>query len=272
MRGIFNLILQKYFKVMTVGIQNELEYRFNFFVKILFSFIPLLTSILVWFAIANYSESKYGYTMKEIVTYYFIMSIVSNLVESGNAENTANDIRTGDLNKYLIKNINYMAYRFFLDVPRRIIFILVAIIPFSVLGYFFKDFLAIHADLNTILYFILSLVLGYIINFFINFLLSIYSFYFSEVTSLFTSYAVLRNIISGNVFPLNILPKYVYQVLIITPFSFIGYFPTSILLNKFNQKDIVYLLLLGVGWIILLFVLCKLIWRAGLKRYSAFGG
>lgn len=264
--------LKKYMKVMSVSIQNSLEYRFNFFTQLFFSFIPFAVNILIWFSIDGYSKDKYGYTLKEIVSYYFIILIVDNIIQSNMHWQISEDIKTGQINKYLIKTMDYMAYNFFLDLPKRLVFIALGLLPVSAVGLFLRSYLLITINFKILAFFLMSLVLGYLINFFLNFLLSEYSFYFSDVTGLFGSYSVLKNILSGKFFPLNIIPNLLFRFLMATPFQFGGYFPAAILLNKLPQNEIINITLLGCGWVIVLYILCVLLWKSGLKKYSAFGG
>lgn len=263
---------RKYIKVMSIGLQNELEYRFNFLITLFYSFIPFTVNILVWFGITNFSQDKFGLTLKEIVSYYFIILIVDNIIKNNMELTIANDIKTGNINKYLIKTIDYISYQFFLDLPKRIVFIATGGIPILIIGFFLRNYIVITTDIHMIAYFVAALLIGYIINFLLNFIISECSFFFSEVTGFFSSFNVLKNIVSGKIFPLNIIPKAIFQFIMITPFHFIGYFPAMILLNKFTTKEIINTLLIGVIWIIALLIFCRFLWKLGLKKYSAFGG
>lgn len=263
---------KKYLKVMNIGLQNMFEYRFNFLSNLIFSFIPFATNLLIWFAVFNTTENKLGYNIKEITTYFFVLLIVDNLVVNNSQWEIANDIKTGMLTKYLIKPLNYMAYIFYKDLPNRLIHIVVGVLPITFIGLLLKKYLVIYLSFNILIFFIISLVIGYIINFLLNFLISELSFYFSEVSNFFPPINVLKDIISGKVFPLNIVPKSIYQLLLFTPFQFIGYFPVMIILNKYSEREIIQTLFLGIGWVFILYVLCKVLWRKGLNKYSAFGG
>lgn len=264
--------LQKYIRVMYTGIQNEMEYRANFLMSLFFSLIPFAVNILIWFAVSDFSESKFGLSLNGIVSYYFVILIVHNLTKSNIVWSIANDIKNGDINKYLIKTIDYLAYQFFLDMPKRAVFFILGVPPWIILGFCLKGYLEINVSFKTIAYFTLALILGYTINFLINFLISISSFYFSEVTGLFTSYNIVSDIISGKIFPLSILPKRLFQFFTFAPFQFISYFPAIILLNKLTDKEVINNFILELLWIVILFVICRIVWRKGLRNYSAYGG
>jgi ABC-2 type transport system permease protein len=257
---------------MGVGIQNELEYRFNFLSRLFFSSVPIIVNIFVWSSISNFSKNNFGYSLKEIVSYYIIVFFIGNIIQCDIQWLIANNIKLGDINKYLIKTISYMAFRFYFDFSKRIVYIVIMLFPMAIMCIVYRNYLPILVDFKRITFFIVALFCGYTVNFLLSFIIGEYSFYFSEVTSLFSSYNVLKNIVSGNIFPLSIIPKQVYQILMITPFQFLGYFPAMILMNRFTQKEIINNLVLGFVWILVLFLSSRFIWRKGLSKYSAFGG
>jgi len=257
---------------MAVALQDQFEYRFNFVSNILFSLIPFFTNLLIWIAISKYSKNTFNLSIKEIISYYFIILILENVLGGGLLWNIANDIKSGDLNKYIIKPINYMLYQFFSNIPVRIVYALISIIPITVVGFILREYLVITLNIKIVLCFLTSVVIGFIINFLIGFILSEISFYFAEITSLFGAVNILSAVVSGRVFPLSIVPKSIYNILRITPFQYSAYFPSLILLNKLSEKEIFSGLLIGLLWVSGLYFLANRLWKVGLKKYSAIGG
>ena len=117
-----------------------------------------------------------------------------------------------------------------------------------------------------------SSLLGYLINFFIDFLIGLYSFYFSNVSSLYSSIKVLRSLSSGNIFPLLMLPTKIFFTLQILPFMYTSYIPTMLLLEKTSFDMILENLFISVAWLSVLCLFSAILWKSGMKRYSAYGG
>lgn len=266
------MFLGKYGKVANISLQNNIEYRWNFFINLIFSFIPFLANIMLWICIYGHNGEAFGFTLKEMLTYYFVILIVENLITNTTTYEVAKDIRLGDISKYLIKPINYMGYNFMKAVPKNLLFIVFGGIPLIILGFFLRGYLTIKISVLNISCFVLALVIGYLINFLLNYLLSILAFFFSEVNSMFVAIDVLKGIITGKLFPISIVPKMLYNFLMITPFQFTAYLPTVILLDKLSVNEVYKNLIIGTLWVILLFVLSKVMWKKGLRKYSAFGG
>jgi len=74
----------------------------------------------------------------------------------------------------------------------------------------------------------------------------------------------------GN-YPISIYPQWLKAVLMIIPFSFIGYFPVHELLLSTNQFTLETLINFSSGWIIF-YLVYQFFWKQGLKKYQSIGG
>lgn len=265
-----NTLMRAYIKISNLSFQNQMEYKTNFIMTFLYRLLPFMINILVWLAISD--SSTFTMSKDEIVTYYMVGLITSNLVVCSIQNEISEDIRMGTINKYLIKPINYFGYQFMKDVAFRITFIILGIIPIAILFSLMKSYIVLQFHMGYCVLFIVSIMIGYIINFLMSFLLSELSFYFNNVSVLFSASDVLKNIISGSVFPLMLLPAQIADVLMILPFSYISYFPTIILLQDYSIENVLVRLLIGIIWCIVLGELCHITWKQGIKSYSSFGG
>lgn len=262
----------KFLKIIEISIQSQFEYKINYLINFIFSFIPFFTNILLWIAIFNNNENMFDYNYNSIVSYYFIILIVDNFINSKVVWSISNDIKNGDINKYLIKPFNYKLYNFLLDFPNRLNFIVLGFIPVCIVAFVLRSSLQLNLSAINISVFIISLFIEYVISFLINYLLSILSFFLSDVGSLFVAVNILKGLVTGSVFPLDMLPSYICQILICLPFSHMGYNQTLILQNQNSIGTLIFILVSGLFWIITLLVLSSLFWRLGLKKYSSFGG
>lgn len=265
-------MFRKYRKIMTVSLQNFMEYKFHFITSIICSFIPFGVNSLIWLAIGNYSKEGYGYTIREMISYYFIIMIVTTIIKCEITWQICDEIKNGGLSKYLMKPCSYLSYHFFCDLPKRLAFIVCGFFPILVLYLCIQDWLAISLSVETAVLFVLSMFIGYIINFFIYYILGILSFYFSEVNGIVGAYTVVVSILSGKVFSLSLLPGGIRELLMVTPFQYVGYVPVTVMQNRYSNTELLQVLGIGIVWIIVLYGISKLIWHNGLNKYSAYGG
>ena len=261
--------MKKYFKIFKISLISYLEYRVNFVLSFLFSLVPFSVSVLLWVAVAKHSEFI---KVKEVVSYYFVILIVKNITTTNSIIRFSDDIRLGELNKYLLKPYNYCFYNLMADLPERIVFIVMNFIPLILIYTFLHNYIKLDLSLIKIFFFIIFLILGYLINFFIDFLIGLYSFYFSKVSSLYTSIKVLRNLSAGNIFPLLMLPAKIFLTLQFLPFMYTSYVPTMLLLERTSFDLILKNLFISIIWLSILCLLSAILWKRGMKRYSAYGG
>lgn len=262
--------MKTYLKIINLSFQNQMEYKLNFIMTFIYRLFPFAINILVWLSVSN--TSHFLMSKSEIITYYMIGLVTSNLVVCSIQNEISDDIRNGTINKYLIKPISYFGYQLMKDVAFRFTFIILGIVPITISFYLMKKYITLGLNVLYVILFIVSVIIGYMINFFLSFLLSELSFYFTNVSVLFAASDVLKNIVSGAVFPLALLPPNIAEILSLLPFSYIAYFPTIILLEQYSVTEIILKLALGVLWCVALALNSRAVWRKGLKTYSSFGG
>lgn len=263
--------MRKYYWVLKNEVQNTLEYRFNFISSFLFSLVPLCVNVLLWIAVAQNTNS-FEMGINEIISYYFIILISSNLTESNIAPLISKDIRLGDLNKYLIKPCNYSLYYMAKDISSKILFIIMNVCPLIILFALLNRYLIFRISISRLIIYCILILLGYLINFLIDQLIGYYSFYFSKINYFYSTIKVFRNIMAGSIFPLNLLPQRWFSVFSILPFSYAVFFPSSIILTNRYDSEIWYIFLGAVIWSIILLGICIALWKKGLNHYSSFGG
>jgi ABC-2 type transport system permease protein len=98
------------------------------------------------------------------------------------------------------------------------------------------------------------------------------AFWVLEVSTFIFILFAFEYIASGHLFPLDILPRGVQQVLALTPFPYQLYFPVSIYMGKTTGAALVQGLLIQFLWVAATYALARFAWRRGIKHYSAVGG
>ena len=263
--------VRTYCRIFRTSLASQLEYRVNFISSFLFSLVPFGVNTLLWIAAAQGSEDMPLGT-EDIVTYYFVTLIVSNVTTTVSVFRISDDIRLGDLNRHLLKPCSYALYQLMLDLPQRVVFIVLNAVPLTILYVLLQKHIALHPTGYNVIVFAALSAAGYLINFLIDFLIGLYSFYFSRVSSLYTSIRVLRNISAGTIFPLLLLPDSFFNLLNLLPFLHTSYIPTMFLMGHIPEEAACAGIFKAIGWVFLLSAACALLWRRGMRRYSAYEG
>jgi ABC-2 type transport system permease protein len=77
--------------------------------------------------------------------------------------------------------------------------------------------------------------------------------------------------LSGQIAPLTLFPSSIQTVAALLPFRWTIGFPVELLLGRLSPVEA----LMGLGaqavWLVVSFVLVRIVWRAGVRIYSAVG-
>ena len=260
---------------MRIGLQNSLEYRFDFFVGIISSLFPVLIQIFLWYALyggTDTGESMYGYDFAQMMAYVAIAGTVSRFVSTGIEHTVNGDIHSGGLATYLVRPVKYVQFRVFQTIGSKFTSIITFAIFTIIVLIILNLTLGFEIILTNILFFLIALMFATVLNFYLYFLISLVAFWLTEVGSLFGILNVTLMVLSGGVFPISIFGEWYIRVSQFLPFSYTTYFPISVITGAFDIKTIITGMIVQVVWIIGLWFISKIVWKIGLTKYVAVGG
>jgi ABC-2 type transport system permease protein len=115
-------------------------------------------------------------------------------------------------------------------------------------------------------------VLTALLQFFISYAMAMLAFWLLEISTFIFILFAFEYLASGHLFPLDLLPPLVKQILYLTPFPYQLYFPISVYLGKAAGADLWCGLAVQLCWVLAAYLFARFMWRRGVKHYSAFGG
>jgi ABC-2 type transport system permease protein len=271
---------RKYFNIFRVSLIERMTYRGDFLLATFLRFLPMITTILLWQAIyrgtddTSLGSNKITFTLNQMISYLLLVHI-SRMFSSmpGLAGGIAREIRDGSLRKYLLQPLDMTGYLLSYRVAHKVSYIMASAFPYAVLFFFCRGyFTSPSPDALTWAAYALSLVLGFVIGFFFEVCMGLAGFWILEVTSLLYIVQTVNFFVSGHMFPVDLLPAPWPVILKALPFSYLAYFPATVILGKVQGADLVQGLAVELAWAVGLVLLARWMYRRGLKRYSAFGG
>jgi ABC-2 type transport system permease protein len=269
-------IVRKYSHVLSVGIQNNLTYRFNFLARTLFSFIPLIAILYMWRTIyeGKGPDAAVGsYTLAQMISYYLLTTIVDALSAVTEDDwQIAGDIKDGNISQFLLKPIDYLTYRLCLFFSGRVSYLAVAALPLALFVLCLHQYFVWPTHWSTVGFFLLSVALTAFLQFFMSYTMAMLAFWVLEVSTFIFILFAFEYIASGHMFPLDILPQGLQQVMQFTPFPYQLYFPVSIYMGKTTGSALANGLVIQTCWVILMYGLARFAWAKGIRKYSAVGG
>jgi ABC-2 type transport system permease protein len=271
--------VRKYFNIFRVSLIERMAYRGDFLLGTVLRFLPLVTTILLWQAVFLGSQKdRLGkgdseYTFREMIAYLLLVHI-SRMFSSmpGLAVGVARDIREGTLKKYLLQPLDMVGYLVSYRAAHKAAYIATSALPYALLFYVCRDFFDVLPDASTFAAYVLTLLLGFVIGFFFEIGIGMIGFWFLEVSSFLYVINTLNFFLSGHMFPLDLLSPGLARALKLLPFHYLAYFPAAVFLGKIQGEELVRGIIVEVVWAVGLIVMTRLLYRRGLRHYSAYGG
>ena len=262
--------MKKYWQVYLSAIQDAFADRARLAVYVLQDFIAPLVSILLWIGVYRFSgKTASGWELDRLISYYLMVAFLS-LTLNHYIEFSIGfrDIKLGGLVKYLVKPVSYLGYVFAGSNGWKTVRFLFALLPYSLLIMFFKQYFNVSASLPSVASAALFAAIAYLMIFFYKFLLGISSFWVVENYGLVNFFWMIQTLLSGLLIPIDFFPNWIKTVTWFLPFRFFYYLPVKLIIERQGLGD--YLPDLGVAviWVILLGWISASLYRKGLKNFS----
>ena len=100
----------------------------------------------------------------------------------------------------------------------------------------------------------LSLLLTALLQFFISYAMAMLAFWLLEISTFIFILFAFEYVASGHLFPLDILPPTLKQILYLTPFPYQLYFPISLYLGRVAGADLWRGLAVQLFWVLAAYV------------------
>lgn len=263
--------LSKYFVVTKLTWDEIFTYRLNFVIWRFRSVLSLLTIYFLWFSVIPKDTNVLGYTQSLMLTYVVGAYFVGAIVFSTRTFEIAENINNGDLSIFLLRPINYFFYWFTKDLGDKAVNITFSIVELLLFLLFIHPPFFIQTDVFMIIIFFIAVFLAILIIFFINILISFGGFWSPEIWAPRFIFLTLVTFLAGIWFPLDILPKFFFEIIKLLPFTYLLYFPVKIYLGQLPLDQIYFGFTVSLLWIAFLYLLVRFVWKRGLRLYVAYG-
>jgi len=264
----------KYLVSFSVGLREALEYRANFFTSILGAVAPIVIQTALWnrlYAPGSAGDTLFGFTYVQMLGYVVVANIVSRLVRTGFEYDLNDDIRSGGLDRFLVKPIDYFGFRMARFAGAKSAETVAMAVALVVALALLASLAAFPVSLAAVLGFAAALALAFLLNFLLFWCVGLLGFWLTEIGFLFEAVRIVVITASGGVFPLSVFGPAAQSVLEALPFRFTIQFPTEVLCGRVAGSALAWGLALAAAWSAALAVLARVIWSAGLRRFVAVG-
>jgi ABC-2 type transport system permease protein len=261
-------LLRAFPTLLRVGFAEAVAYRAELVIWMLTTTMPLVM-LALWTAVAR--EGPFGrFGRDDFIAYYLAALIVRTLTSCWVVWEMNQEIRSGTLSLRLLKPLHpFLAYvsQHLAAIPlRAAIAVPVAAIMLVVTG-------ADHVARDPVVLAIipLSIAGAWLITFVSMTILGSLAMVMERSIAVWEVWMGLFAVMSGYLVPLELLPAPLPQIATWLPFRYMLGFPVELIIGLADRAAALRGLAIQAGMILALCGLSSVVWRAGLRRFEAYG-
>ena len=247
---------------LRIGIANEMQYRVNFFIQLLQSFIALATGLIGLWLVFSHTTELGGWSQPELLAVMGIYILMGGVIQSAiqpNMQRLMGEIQEGTLDFALTKPVDGQVlvsireFRFWqlTDVVVGLVVLVIAVVQMQT-----------RIGTWQALAFVVTLILGVIMIYCFWLILTTTAFWLIRIWELVN---LFQGLYAAGRWPVTIYPDWLRLGLtFLVPVAFAVTVPAQALTNRLTP----FTLLGALGVTVLLVALSRFIWRLGVRSYS----
>lgn len=258
-------------RLWQVNWAEQWQYRANLLMYLLYWLVSPIIYLAVWTSIANQKGSVNGFTANDFITYYMVLLICDQVTSNIVIHTFGYKIQDGTLSGELVRPIHPMLTNGLVNNIAFKALTMMGLTPIWIILYFLykPDFSGMM--LGNILLALPALILAFFIGYLLSASITSLAFWTTRVYSIHEFYFALILLFSGQFVPLTLMPKIVQDIAQYLPFQLLIYYPIQLILGKLSAQQIAQGYVMSLIWLGISGLLFYLVWRNGVKRYSAVG-
>ncbi|MBK7455776.1 MAG: ABC-2 family transporter protein [Anaerolineales bacterium] len=258
-------------RLWQVNWAEQWQYRANLLMYLLYWLVSPIIYLAVWTSIANQKGSVNGFTANDFITYYMVLLICDQVTSNIVIHTFGYKIQDGTLSGELVRPIHPMLTNGLVNNIAFKALTMMGLTPIWIILYFLykPDFSSMM--LRNILLALPAMILAFFIGYLLSASITSLAFWTTRVYSIHEFYFALILLFSGQFVPLTLMPKVVQDIAQYLPFQLLIYFPIQLILGKLSAQQIAQGYVMSLIWLGISGLLFYLVWRNGVKRYSAVG-
>jgi ABC-2 type transport system permease protein len=255
--------------LVRVSFSEVVAYRAELVIWALTATLPLIM-LALWSSVASEGPVA-DLSQADLARYFAATLVVRQLTSVWIVWEFPYEVRTGGLSAWLLKPMHPLFYDLFEMLSAMPIRLLLLVPLVGAVVLWRPELLAVPEPLALAL-FVPALALGFALHFAIQACFAMLAFWIDRAEGLWMVFFAAFAFLSGYVAPLALFPDAVRPALRFLPFRAMHGLPTELLAGQLAPAHALPELLAGVGWLAVALLVGAVLWRAGLRRYGAFGG
>jgi ABC-2 type transport system permease protein len=266
MRGLAGVYAQQF----RITLASFVQYRASIFIWMIGGVLEPVIYLVVWSVVSRTRGGAVGgFRAEDFAAYFIAMMLVNHFTYTWIIYEFEYRIRHGSLSIALLRPLHPIHSDIVDNVTSKLISVPLLAGTALILTLLFRP--AFHISPWALAAFVPALLLAFAVRFLIEWTLALAAFWTVRVSAINQGYFVVVLFLSGQVAPLSLLPDPLQVAAAILPFRWILYFPVELLLGRLTPAETLTGLSILLGWLAAALILLAVVWRAGVRVYSAVG-
>jgi ABC-2 type transport system permease protein len=264
------VLFESYVGHFRVTLTRYMTYRVELVIWLISMILQPVVFMAVWRSAAqNVGGTISGFSRVDIAEYFIIAMLVNHATMAWVMWEWDARVRQGELS-YLLLRPNHVFHR---DLGENVTFKFATfpVMLATALLLLLATGARISPTEHTASLFAPCFVLGFCLRFTVDWLCAMGAFFTKRVDALNVLYFFMLLLFSGQMAPLPFLPAPMRAIADFLPFRWTVDFPARLLMGKLSDAQIVNGLAAQFAWSLVICGLCVLVWRRGLRGYTAVG-
>lgn len=254
-----------------LAVLSHLEYRLNFFIDAYFQ--PIITSLVeiaLWYGIWHQGgfESLNGFGLESYLSYALWATFVARVTANWMYEfRMMEDIVSGKLNAILLRPFSFYSFYLSQFIGYKLAVLVGSFAVPLVIGFYFD--LPTYFERLPLVFLLLFFYLIFVHT--LSFFLASFSFFMTRAHSLTVGKNIALWMLSGELFPLDLIPEHLAKWVILSPFASGAYIPVGYLTGRL---DISHMLTafgsVAIG-LLVIGIMASTLWSVGVRCYAGTG-
>lgn len=262
---------QKILAVFRMHLAEALAYRGSLTIWMLQTIFVLGIQPFIWLTVYGSRMSIGGYDRGSLVAYFFFLPLIESVTMLYMMFEITHSVKEGTLARHLVKPLPFLPMvavrEFAFSFVRFLItgILLLVIYPFVRHFFVFPTFTAFSWWL------VPTLLLGMLLSVLGTSIIGMLAFWLVDASRFQQVWWIFTTLGAGYLAPLTFYPERLQLLVSYLPFKMIVYTPLSVLLGTIDTPALIRELIIASTWAIILFLICLLMWRRGLRRVEMVG-
>jgi ABC-2 type transport system permease protein len=257
-----------YLTVMRTAVAEQFQYRAANYAYTIGMIAEPVIYLVVWSTVAEAQGGQVGgFTPGAFAAYYIVWTLVRTMNIVFTPYGWEERIRQGELSPMLLRPLHPIHYDIAYFAGWKVVAIVLWLPIAALLSLAFHPRLEVTAVEAAV--FVVAIWGAYLIRTMLLWLLGMISFWTTRVSALYELYFTAELLLSGRLVPLALMPAWALGLVRATPFQWTFSFPIEVLVGDLPAGRLVAGLAAQALWTAAGAVGVAVVWRFGVRRYTA---